>query len=101
MRQLISYGRVPDYLPNRSTRIPLRHDACEVVSFMEVIERGTADRRGGPGGGRRPDRRDDLAYRYGQEGRHTAQVAYPDRPCPPAQGQAGHDLPGHLPVLPG
>ena len=33
MRQLISYGRVPDYLPNRSIRIPLTHDACEGVSF--------------------------------------------------------------------
>jgi len=33
MRQLISYGRVPDYLANRSIRIPLTHDACEGVSF--------------------------------------------------------------------
>ena len=39
MRQLISYEPVPDYLANRSIRIPLTHDACEGVSFMEVIKR--------------------------------------------------------------
>src|ERR1700733_734007 len=29
MRQLISYERVPDYLPNRSIRIPLTPMVCE------------------------------------------------------------------------
>lgn len=38
MRQLISYGRVPDYLPNRSIRIPLTHDAVEVCRTKEVSD---------------------------------------------------------------
>jgi hypothetical protein len=46
MRQLISYERVPDYVPNRSIRIPLTHGACEVCPSLEVTTRGTTGSRG-------------------------------------------------------
>jgi hypothetical protein len=38
MRQLISYEPVPKYLPTRSIRIPLTHDACEVCRSKEVTD---------------------------------------------------------------